>query len=298
MTGEKFAKHNSFLLTQIELTQKRIIKPIYRGDSLCNLCLKLNVKVEKETFDIFELLRRLFMVGEKSRRFLAPNRNFQIDQIDDYVFEEIFKYFGDSLKNKRSGSVNFFNKNLPLKEFFSKKQNKSLFIKIIKEANEIEKTQIRNYYLTLLHQLGAVNYKKKSHFVSTTKKYSIAKQFTDHDKSSSQIILHCWQPIKLERQTIKKYGLPKYYDAPYINQKEISFLGGIIPHFISGIEIESTNRFYPNPAIFENTITEETFLKGLLIDQTNFDDVLALTNYHGSMATDGEKIWERKKRFQ
>lgn len=296
MTKQELIRYNSFLLTQMELTQRRVIKPIYRGDSLSNLCHRLNIKFEENSTNITELLRRLFMVGEKAKRYLVFDENFSIDDIDNYVFKKIFKYFEDSLRSKNSNTVYFFKRNSFLKDFFSEKSNKKRFIEIVSNASENEKIQIRNFYLILLHQLAAINYKTKSHLVSTTKDYKIAELFANQNRDANRLILHCWQPIQKELQIIRKYNLPNYYVGPFYYQKELSILGGILPHFISGIELKLTNKFYPNPYIFKNEISEETFLNGLKIDQGNFDNILRLTNYKRSLITDGEKIWERTNR--
>jgi len=293
MNNIELLRYNNFLLKQIDLTRKRIIKPIYRGDSLKNLCEKLNVVYDHENTDITTILERLFMVGEKARRFYTDDENFSINEAGDYVFEKIMNYFQTSLKNKNINTVSFFNRNSTLKNFFSNRNNKSVFLEIVNAATENERVAIRNYYLTLLHQLAAINYKNKSHFVSTSKDYAIAQKFSNYNYDPNKIILHCWQPIQLEKNVVKKYKLPVYSVGPYDYQREFSILGGILPHFISGIEIIRTNDFYPNPNIFKAEITNELFFSGLVIDQSNFDEVVNLTNYKRTLITDGINLWER-----
>ncbi len=266
-------RYNNFLLKQIDLTRSRIIKPLYRGDSLENLCEKLNVYYNQDKTDIATLLERLFMVGEKAQRYYTNEENFKIDEAYDHVFEKIMEYFKTSLKNKNTYNIYFFERNLALKEFFSNRGNKKIFLEKIEDATQRERISIRNYYLTLLHQLASINYKKKSHLVSGTEDYKIAQKF------SKEVILHCWQPIKMERNVVKKYKLPLYSFGPYDYQKEFSFIGGILPHFISALEITTTNEFFPNPNIFKRNITTEHFLHGLEIDQSNFDDIVKLTSY-------------------
>ncbi|REG88761.1 hypothetical protein [Flavobacterium aquicola] len=280
-------RYNNFLLKQIELTQKRVIKPIYRGDSMENLCEKLNVFYDQKEIDIPTLLERLFMVGEKAQRYYTNDENFKIDDAYDFVFENIMKYFTTSLKNKNKHTIAFFERNITLKIFFSDRNNKQLFLEKIGNATQRERIAIRNYYLTLLHQLASINYKKKSHLVSTSKDYKIAEKF------AKEVILHCWQPIQMERNIIKKYKLPHYSVLPYDYQKELTIIGGILPHFISGLEIIKTKEFYPNPNIFINDITNEHFLNGLEIDQSNFDNIVNSTNYKITLETDGIDIWER-----
>tara|TARA_R110000868_G_scaffold144361_1_gene363345 strand:- start:6090 stop:6983 length:894 start_codon:yes stop_codon:yes gene_type:complete len=294
MNREELIRYNDFLLMQIDLTRKRVIKPIYRGDSLNNLCEKLNVTFKYENTDIPTVLERLFMVGEKAQRFYTDDDNFNINETSDYVFEKIMKYFKASLKNKNTNTVTFFNRNTTLRDFFSDKSNKALFLNKIESVTENERIAIRNYYLVLLHQLASINYKNKSHFISTSRDYAIAEKFSINKLEPHRIILHCWQPIKMENNIIRKYNLPSYSVGPYHYQKESTILGGILPHFISGLELTSTKDFFPNPNIFNADITNKIFLKGLEIDQINFHEIANLTNYKRTLSTDGIAMWENK----
>lgn len=293
MTQEELIKYNCFLLTQLDLMRKKEIRVLYRGDSLKNLCEKLNVEYNNGDVNVRNILERLFMVGEKAIRYYTINENFRIEDANDYVFDKIMEYFKSSLKAKNTNTIYFFNRNKRVKDFFSDKSNKKLFLEIIESANKNERLSIRNYYLTLLHQLAAINYKKKSHFVSTSSDYKIAEKFANNNSEGHSIILHTWQPIMRERSIIKKYNLPSYSLGPYDYQKEFSVLGGILPHYISGLELKSSNDFYPNPNIFRQEITNETFLNGLDIDQRNFHKIIKLTNYKTAIETDGVEMWER-----
>jgi len=293
MTQEELMRYNCFLLTQLDLMRRKEIRVLYRGDSLKNLCEKLNVEYNNGDVNVRNILERLYMVGEKAIKYYTINENFKIEDANDYVFEKIMEYFKSSLKAKNINTIYFFDRNKRVKEFFSYKNNKKIFIEKIESADKNEKLFIRNYYLTLLHQLAAINYKKKSHFVSTSSDYKIAEKFANHNSDGHSIILHCWQPINRERSIIKKYNLPSYSLGPYDYQKEFSVLGGILPHYISGFEIKSSNEFYPNPNIFRQEITNATFLNGFDIDQRNFDNILKLTNYKTAIETDGKEIRER-----
>lgn len=280
------------------MMRRREIRTLYRGDSLKNLCEKLNTNYNNGDVNVRDIIDRLFMVGEKAVRYYTDNENFRIEDANEYVFDKIMEYFNSSLKSKNLNTIYFFDRNTRLKEFFSERDNRRIFLETIERADIDERLSIRNYYLTLLHQLAAINYKKKSHFVSTSGDYKIAEQFACHDIDGHTIILHCWQPIKKERQVIKKYNLPIYSVGPYDYQKEFSVLGGILPHYISGLEIKSSNDFYPNPNIFRQEITNETFLNGLEIDQRNFHDIIKLTNYKTVIESNGLDMWEISTNIQ
>ena len=292
MTNLELKRHNDFLLTHNDIVRRKIIQTIYRGDSLKNLCEKLNVEFNDSDVDLYTLLDRLFMVGEKGKRFYTDNENFRIDESENYVFDRIFKYYNDSLKSKNTNTIFFFDRNIALKEFFTNKENKIIFINKINGATQSERVNIRNYYLIMLHQLAVINYKNKSHFVSTSKDYKIAEKFANGKREKNKIILHCWIPIKRNREIISKYNLPTYNFHPYQYQREYSILGGILPHFISGIELFESRDFYPNPNIFIQDISTSTFLNGLNINQTHFHEIANLTNYKRTLSTDGNDTWE------
>lgn len=293
MIKNELEKHNKFLLKQLELTSKKIIRIVYRGDSLLNLCKKLGIVYRGPDTNFDMLLERLFMVGEKGKRYHMDLDSFMINDTDESVYEKIADYFKVTIRNKNIKVANFFETNEELKKYFSTSQNKQKFVDTINKLKPKEKLAVRNYYLILLHQLSAIKYRDKSHFVSTSVDYRIAKKFSG--SIDDQIILHCWQPITHNnKQIVKKCSLPIYTSFPYSYQKEITIYGAIFPHFISGIEVALTKRFYPNPHIFNTVITRDTFLFGLNIDQKNFKDMVRLTNYKKTIASDGIDIWENK----
>ncbi len=283
----------TFLLKQNELIRKRIIRPIYRGESLANMCEKLNVENKGAETNYERLAEILFMVGDKSKRYFKDLDGFTLNDTDNSVFDKIMDYFNESIKNKNRSVQAFFENNSELKNFFSTKKNKKIFSNALKPLNIIDKLAVRNYYLILLHQISAINYRNKSHFVSASSNYDVAKKFSGLSKNKiDKIILHCWQPIKREHQIVQKCGLPTCGNAPYFYQKEITIFGGIFPHFISGLEITNAKRFFPNPNIFNNEITNDIFLGGLNINQSDFKTIIKKTNYKKSIVTDGTETWE------
>lgn len=292
MTNLKLQRYNDFLFLINTLSYKREISQIYRGDSLKNLCNKLNVSYLEENTDVNLISEKLFMVGEKAKRYYIDNGSFEIDNYEDIVFEKIIEYLNDSNKNIKNKY--FFERNPILSNFFGNKNNKPIFLERIRNASEYEKLSIRDYYLILLHQLAAINYKNKSHFVSTSKDYRIAEQFSNSKKDKNRVILHCWQPIKNEKNIVKKFKLPTYNFHPFQYQKEHSLLGGILPHFIHMIEFCSQNKFILNPNIFKQEINVYTFYYGLEIDQSKFVEMVELTNYKKSITTNGLDYWENR----
>lgn len=292
---------NEFLLRQIRLTQRRIIYPLYRGDKLKNLFDRLGIFYDETEPDYKQLVSRLFMIGEKSRNFYSDeffqthnNRTIRIDDCDENVFNYIFDNINSSLKSKNTYTKSFFDKNEKFKQFFlNKAANKKIFSSAILTAEKNEQVFFKNYYLTLLHQLGSINYRDSSHLVSTSKDYKIAKSFAGDNFSSRRIVIHAWTTVNARLSKFKKYGLPKYSGMPYKSQNEISILAGILPHYIIGLQIIDDENFFINPNIFINPITDNLFIDGLNINQDDFDNVLRQTNYRKSFEVQGSKIRER-----
>ena len=292
---------NELLLRQIQLTQRRIIYPLYRGDKSKNLFDRLGIYYDEVEPNYNQLVSRLFMIGEKSRNFYSeeffqtPNsRTIRIDDCDENVFNYIFDNINSCLKSKNTYTKAFFDKNEQFKQFFlNKTANKKKFSLAILAAEENEQVFFKNYYLTLLHQLGSINYKDNSHLVSTSKNYKIAKDFAGDNLSSKRIIIHAWTTVKARLSKFKKYELPKYNGRPYKTQKEISILAGILPHYIIGLQIIEDEIFFINPNIFINPITDNLFIDGLNINQADFDEILKQTNYRKSFEVQGRRIRER-----
>lgn len=299
----KLNHFNDFLLKEIQLINDNKIRALYRGDYLKNLQDKLGVNFYSRESDLKELLDRLFMIGEKSKKFYADefwgydsNSKFKIEDCSREVFGHIFVQIDKALKNKNSKLKKFLDKNTKFKNYFSDKENKNKFIDNAIQIPDNLRKYFKTYYLTLLHQFGYINYKNKSDLVSATSKYNIAQDFSRANQSNDSIIIHFWIPNSSKFvKDFRKYKMPKYVGIPYTEQKEISLVAGILPHFIVGIEILADETLYLNPNIFTNEINEDLFLQGMIINQTNFISVWKKTNYGGFFISDGNSIVENTK---
>lgn len=298
---QELLQFNLFLLEKEKLTRGKIITPIFRGDKLENLFIRLGIDYSETQNDYKELLYRLFMIGEKAKHFYStefykPNYTtaITIDDCNEKVFEYIFDNISITSKSNNSHTRKFFNRNIAFKDFFqNKRDNKKQFVSNALSANVNEQKDFRNYYLTLLHQLGSIKYKNKTHLVSASTDKFIAESFAINKLTIKGIILHAWKPSYKSLLQLKKFGLPKYTNSPYPHQKEISILAGILPHYIIGLEIIEDKEFYINPSIFSNTINCNLFTNGLEINQDNFDEVLKQTKYEKPFVMSGNQIQER-----
>ncbi len=67
MTKDDLEKYIEFLLTQNELSRKKNIRIVYRGDTLENLCKKLNVEYRGASTLINTILERLLWSVKKEK---------------------------------------------------------------------------------------------------------------------------------------------------------------------------------------------------------------------------------------
>jgi hypothetical protein len=293
--------YTEFLLRLVKLTTSKAIQPVFRGDNLENLFYRLGFNHGYSDENLEEFLKRFYMIGQKSKHFFdievsvnQNKRNIGIDDVGDHVFEIIFDNIFSVLKSKNSSTKAFFDKNEEFYNFFKlKRGNKINFLKKISELKGDGKLYFKDYYLRLLHQLGSIKYKSHSHFVSTSPFYKIAQGFACNDASSQSVIIHTWSSINYRDRKYKNIELPKYKGEPYRSQRENSFFAGILPHFIIGLEIIEQKKFFINPNIFVNEITDDLFFNGLKIDQEEFDVILKKTRYSSSYKVLGSKFSER-----
>jgi hypothetical protein len=298
-TYSELAKINEFLILLLQESNGGQIKMVYRGGKVESVFKILNVYYYPNSPDYKQVLDRLFMLGEKGSHFYEDSfsgvsgRKFKLDDVGEELFADIFNKIGKVAKSKRKHHTDFFRKNDLFRSYFIDKGSKPIFITAVMGLDERVRLIIKTYYLTLLHQLAAIDYKNKSILVSTSEDKNIAKQFANHSRLKPAFLLHVWTPTP---RSLKKYFkgscLPMYQQAPFKKQKEISFFAGILPHYIIALEIMGKRTIFYNPAILSNEITPFTFVDGLYIDQTNLENVRKQTKYGGSYATDGNDTIE------
>ncbi|MDO6804007.1 hypothetical protein Q4595_16295 [Wenyingzhuangia sp. 1_MG-2023] len=296
MTENEYIKYNDFLLKQIELNQQNKIEIAYRGDNLKKIYKRFGIIDDKTEYNKQELLKRIFLIGDKSKYFYSSNLlNFKespdyiaLDNNSENEIEKIFNYFNNSTKSKKEYIINFFSKNIELKSYFEIDKNRNHFVETISKLKE--KKAYRDYYLKALHQLYTLEYKKTTHFISTTTDKNVAYDFA----GENGIIIHCWTPKLNPRLFFKKYNLPKIIFSPFKEQFEETIFAGILPHYISAVEILSETKSYINPSIFKNKISERLFTDGLNIDQNEFEEYIIKTKFRKFFTVAGKKISESK----
>ena len=225
----------------------------------------------------------LFLVGEKAKNFLKKSEIVPHSiKIINSVNIETATWIFESYRILSNGPIDL--------NFFKCQKNKQIFIDNLKD-NE----KLTDYYLFGLH---TINSELLVNFVSTTTSPEVAFQRQIFDK----LIVVLWRPSEyihffdfnklasLKDEIIKK-KLPVLEDSFYPNEKEISFKGIILPHFIIGIHDLEANEFILNPAILDEN---PNWLKqGFDIDQTNFMQFIKQTKYQRFLML-SDKFEEKK----
>lgn len=298
LTDKELKKVTIFIL-ELSRVWRRII---YRGENEENLRRKLNIN---STENIFERLSYfIFMVGDKARAYHLQNRDsiinegniYPIDSLDQDVFYMIFdKFYNVFHTSTNRENIDFREYNHDFATFFQNRENRNIFLnKILEIQNDHDKLIVRDYYLSLLHKIGKVGLHYTSLFVSTTLDKEVSDHFAKVNVNSEKSITFVgWFARKASGNgLIKRYSLPVYNRGIYLNQREISMKGGILPHYLLGYIVHSTNEFFINPNFFTTNKEISSIVKdGLDIDQTNFIEVLRQTNYTGYITLDGDENW-------
>lgn len=285
-----------FLLFQNQLTQVRKISTFYRGDSLESIYERYGILNDNTEENKNELLKRMFLIGDKAKYFYndslfgAGTYSRDISLIDDQekTILKIFDKFNSATKSEKEYIINYFKRNKTLFEYFRNKNNRIIFVDAIKKS--MNSLSFRNYYLKILHQLYYIQYRYNSHFVSTTTNIEITKKFS----GENGLIIHCWQPnFYFFRKNFESLNLPRQESLPFKEQKEFSFLAGILPHYISAIEFIKEKKIYFNPQIIFSSIDINLFFNGLDIDQTDFLEIVMKTEFRKYFTKNGLDYTEK-----
>lgn len=241
------------------------------------------------------LSQLVFLLGEKGKLFFEGRKQYK------NVFQFLWERYHNKVCNiefeseeTRKHINDFFKNNPEIKKYFSGESNKDEFLGLAK-LNKKERDIIVDYYMAILHTIG-VSGNSKTYFLSTSKKYSIAKEFANEGKG---IILYGWVPRKGMKHHIVKYedfdtsntilkekGLPMCSTTVYPEQKEICLKCGLLPHFIIGYQYR--NNFYINPATL-NSWDESIVYDGMIINQTEFNECFNNSQYTSSyIFSDGD----------
>jgi hypothetical protein len=280
--NEKFLKFLDSLYVE---KGKKNIKLLYRGVNKIKTFNRLGLDVKNN--NIKQFAEKLFFFGEKSRyywndRLDSTNFDFDINDVSEQMFKYIFLRFNELiLKSNKVGTINFLYKNKNATTFFKNLSNVKAFTEISNLFSVNEKQKFRNYYLSLLHQLGDPISRNNSLFVSSSSRKEEAEKFSKND-----IIIKFWIPSFSNFNNKNSKEFPIFVGKPYKNQKEISIFSSIFPQFIYSFKYKQID--YINPALSKVQNNELTILSGFDIKQENFIRKLKNeTNYESGVITIG-----------
>lgn len=250
-----------------ELLNKKTRKPLVllRGINKHALARKLIEKLNSND----SLYDGLFLVGDKAKNFLQksdaiPHPIKRISSIGADTAAWIFKVYS-SLAN---GPIDL--------SFFRDLGNKSKFELTVKNDQDLI-----DYYLFGLH---TENSDRLVNFVSTTSSPEVAL----HNHEVKKIVIFLWLPksynfyidykkLKILSLKVKRNKLPVLKESFYPAEKEYSFKGFILPHYILAIHDLDENALILNPALTKNK--SDWIEDGLEVNQQKFDEFIKSTAY-------------------
>lgn len=292
LTPSQLKKLSNTLFRLLQSQSGRKLSIVYRGELISSMLEKIAMKEVCDKIGVISSF--LFMIGDKGRYYRGKYREqvkskdklYEASDISDKIFKGIFDKIKKAAKNTNNKPLmRYFQKNVHQVDFFRDAKNKGIFISRISLLNEDEKLIVRDYYLTKLHQMGKVGFYNNSFYVSTSKRFNIANDFSD-DKDGIIIVswVHSTRSPSINKQVslLKRTDLPRFNGAVYTRQRELSLTGGILPHFILGYIVRSENRFEINPSLFsDKRSVDEIIIGGIEIDQSDFSKKIESSDYEG-----------------
>lgn len=299
------------------LNDKRLIK-VYRGINLDRIRKELNISllddIPRQIFD------KIFMVGNKANYYIG-NKVIEliynqygerhrgqeiyssIEQADRGVFKNIFNTLSEIIiENPFKHNIitpGFLTRNKNLTENLSKWNTSEKYqdhcLDSITELG-CEKILIRDYYLSLLHQLEYKSYHRKSALISTSSNRDVAISFMGNkasilieyiipvDKVHTFSIPYSIYQNEYLNKIMEELSLPLITEPPYPNEQEYCIKRALFPHFILSLSFYDDfniprGKLY-NPQI--DTDVEHVIRYGFPINQDNFFTTLSQTNYVAS----------------
>ncbi|WP_444927001.1 hypothetical protein ACJJI4_03010 [Microbulbifer sp. TRSA002] len=230
-----------------------------------------------------EMLKRLFYFGDKSKHYFQQNDKLNdskylknMEDLSPASNHRIFRKLRDLRKSKNPAILEFVKRNPEFFEFFSENKNKDIFSATLVEFG----TELRDYYLAILHTAGNIGLGDKSLLISTSEDINVAKTFSLGSKD--YVILYFSRgrsvagSFNQSRRAEKSVPFLERGMAIFPEQKEITYRAGLYAHNMLGVVQLNGSIFTINPHIFseENRHVDIT-RESLFINQSNFEEELA-----------------------
>lgn len=286
--------------------QKGNCRVVYRGDRKGAVARRFGLEPAQIPGGFND---RLFLIGPKGRHFwravaeqgTANTASIDIADASDTVFGRIFDMLQELLTVQRfspgvQAAIDRFKDKEPnCAQFFSLKKNKKILVKSVRGLPNRPRIRIRDYYLTLLHHMGASEFYPVSFLLSATLSWEVAWQFsTDARQKQDEIIFIGWVPWGVDTilhtfrfgggwgrpDLMDQLGLPRYHRSFFPRQREVTLKGGLLAHYTLGYyhTHQGQQTFEVNPYLFQ--IANDHWIKdGLPVNQRNFYQELSQTEY-------------------
>lgn len=260
---------------------------IYRGDQNINELYGTGLN------NIEELAHKIFLIGPKGEHFWGKQRSKFIKvKRDIRAYKVLFKSYQKLFDLNKIETIKSLDTKTRIKEFISKNRNTTSFFiekneydfdRILKQCDNITKTKIFDYYISLLHTVGKY-IMHGSYYVSTTENVIKAEVF-----QQGGIIYVAWLSCTIKDVFVKNsinptilqtLGLP-YCDRSFFpEQEEMCIKYGILPHYICGFIYNG--KFYVNPRLVDCLSYmnfDEIAENGIYIDHQEFEKEIKFTKY-------------------
>lgn len=285
---------------------------LYRAIDEITLLSDFNIHIDNKNI-LYDIYRIIFMVGMKSNYYLLPSitaeryRNncgeeefpLHFSEEDNFdFFNKIFLKLEKIVlidEYRKKVIPDFKNRNWQfikdLTHFMNNEECRKCKLNSILLLGKNQKLAIRDYYLSLIHQLYYRPYHAKSPLISTTSSLDEALRFGNYRRRANKIIVEYLVPrreintlvvsndIYTDQDLInnlKKIELPIIDSPPYANQNEFSVRRALFPHYILSFSYHNDDKItcFLNPKIMNHT--------GLYfpINQGGFTDTIKDTRYY------------------
>lgn len=290
-TDVKHQEKIDYFLSRLKFFEDTgIILRLKRGINTVDAFERFQLDPKFNSLDLFS--ERLFFFGSKAKYFWKhpKTQRFSLKDTSKDIAEYIFLQNQVIAKTAYSSKPisQFKKKNSEVLDFFSSSSNLKFFIEAFDRLERKPKFQLRNYYLSIIHQIGNdAKYAEASMNVSATKKESCAKYF-----SHNGIVINFWTlNYPFCSQVAPSQFLPRYIGFPYPKQKEVTMFGAIFPNFIYSFTHEGKQYF--NPAIHTVDDADCVILSGFDIEQNGFGErLLEETSFENGVVEDDGEFYE------
>ena len=280
----------------------------YRGEGYAKLASSLRVSEELDG-DVYQ---QIFYFGNKAKHYLEHkeivSKRFCLTSVEDVsgeTFEYIFNKIAVLAKHVYLRGFSFWRDNPALIQYFTNLKNRDDFCLKAQSLPFVERAKIRDYYLFLLHTAGRRGVSEESFLVSTSTDKSEAERFKDRD-DPRRVIYYYYVPAPYEKYCVSstiqfdsclgiiELGLPRYVmgSGLYPRQREVAIRGGLLPHFMLGLERVDRGQFVVNPHILKMHRDKVQFVleEGIKVEQEGFHDRIRETSYQRFSSLESDRF--------